>query len=269
MTAAPVATSAEEYAIDNGPVAQVLRALDHVPSISLEAMDRVSLFDRIETKLLLPARCVPDVIADCSHAYRVLEIAGLRAHRYHTTYFDTPEFRFYHEHHAGRTPRHKVRARRYMDSGQRVLEVKCRQGTGRHRKERLVLGHADHDPMDRLWELGALLPAAVMAPGALLATAAVRYTRITLVGLAAEERVTIDLLLDCAAGSSEVAIPQIAVLESKRGTRSPSPGLESARLHRFRPTGFSKYCWAIATLERSVKQNRYKRLLDFIHLAGA
>ena len=68
--------------------------------------------DRVDTKFLLPAVSAPGILASLADGYRVLEVSERRLSRYSTRYFDTPDLRLYHAHHAGRGRRYKVRCGR-------------------------------------------------------------------------------------------------------------------------------------------------------------
>ena len=72
--------------------------LDSFNSIRLEEMDNVRLMDRIDTKYLLPANRIPDLLKMMQPGYRVLEINKFRISSYTTIYLDTPDFTFFRQH---------------------------------------------------------------------------------------------------------------------------------------------------------------------------
>src|SRR5687768_2586669 len=118
--------------------------------VSLHEIGAAALMDRVDTKFVLPVGSVAGILASLKGGYRVLEVGGRRLSRYSTRYFDTPDLRLYHAHHAGRARRYKVRVRTYVDSEARYLEVKLRTNRGRTTKERVSLAHDLRDPMQRL-----------------------------------------------------------------------------------------------------------------------
>lgn len=231
--------------------------------ISLAEMDSVALLDRTDSKFVLAAAdlaaLLPRLLAD----YRVLEIDGRRAHRYHTLYFDTADFLLYRQHHAGRRLRYKVRSRAYLDSGGAFLEIKQKGGAERTIKRRLatpglvasldgaaagfVGRHAPLDPRElapRLWN---------------------DFSRITLVSLAAGERVTLDLGLRFgrAGGQpAEIGLPGVAVAEVKQSAQAGGSAIiGQLRQLGLRQSGFSKYCAGAALLYGQLPHNNLKPAL--------
>ncbi|MEX2528224.1 MAG: polyphosphate polymerase domain-containing protein [Gemmatimonadota bacterium] len=102
----------------------------------------------------------------------------------------------------------------------------------------------------------------------------VGYRRLTLLGRAGVEKVTVDLDLSfhpmgnggggsgvegSASGKPDgVFFPGTAVMEVKQERRGPSPVLELMRSLGHRSLSFSKYCMAVARLHPDVKQNVFK-----------
>jgi hypothetical protein len=163
--------------------------------ISLAEIGEAALLDRIDTKYVLPLEYLPRLLAETLDQYRVLSVGGVRLSPYLTQYFDTPEYRLYHAHHSGRTPRYKVRTRRYESTGAEFLEVKRRSPGGRTQKARIPLAEEKGQLMDRLGEENLLAVADWVPTDRLRPTIDVRYTRITLVGQRLTERATIDVFL--------------------------------------------------------------------------
>ena len=159
--------------------------------ISLQQMDGVALLNRTDTKYMLHTRQLVRVLRALTAQYQILEIEGLRMHRYQTVYFDTADFELYRQHHAGGGNRYKVRSRKYVDSGLTCLEVKLKTNTdrtikSRERTARLIMqmgqeGNVflhEHLPLD---------------PQLLHPRLRNDFVRITLVNTSAMERLTLDL----------------------------------------------------------------------------
>ena len=81
--------------------------------ISLEKMDEVKLLNRMDSKFVLNAGKLQEILAQLHSSYYVLEINHIRLQRYETLYFDTPEHRLYLNHHNKHLNRFKVRSRKY------------------------------------------------------------------------------------------------------------------------------------------------------------
>ena len=237
-------------------------------SVSLPELGGVTLMDRVDTKFLVPAACLAELAHRLPSSYRVLEIDGRRSFRYTTRYFDTPELDLYHAHHAGRTPRVKVRVRAYDSTGDRFLEVKVKTNKGRTRKVRVSLGEGSADPLERLEEEGYLGLASELAPLDLHPAAVVGYRRTTLVARDASERLTLDMELTFSRGDEVRSFPGVVIAEVKQDRRGPSVFREAMRRMGVREGALSKYCLGIALLDPTAKRNRFKSVLRRLERLG-
>ena len=92
--------------------------------ITLGEMDSVALLNRTDTKFVLAAAQLPELLEILKPHYRSLEVEGARASAYQTLYLDTDADFFYFQHHNERPRRIKVRYRCYLESGISFLEIK-------------------------------------------------------------------------------------------------------------------------------------------------
>jgi hypothetical protein len=237
------------------------RAASGFSAVSLRELGAAALMDRVDTKFVLPAADAPQILESLAGEYRVLEIGGRRLARYSTRYFDTPDLRLYHAHHAGRPRRHKVRVRTYVDSELRFLEVKLRTSKGRTAKERVPLAHDTLDPMERLERDTLLASARGFSARELREALVVDYTRLTLVRNDAPERITLDLMLRFSRGGESRVYPGVVIAEVKQEHRVRSRFLEAMRARRLREGSLSKYCLGIAALEPAARSNHFRRAL--------
>jgi hypothetical protein len=76
-----------------------------------------ALLDRVDRKYVVPVEVFAALAERLGGIYRVLDIGGVRAFRYHTTYYDTPRLDAYRDHVQRRRRRYKWRSRQYEDSG--------------------------------------------------------------------------------------------------------------------------------------------------------
>jgi hypothetical protein len=241
-------------------VARMAAAATRFGAVSLQELGSAALMDRVDTKFVLPAAEAPAILESLAGEYRVLEVGGRRVARYSTRYFDTPELRLYHAHHAGRPRRHKVRVRTYVDSEARFLEVKLRTSKGRTAKERVPLAHDTLDPMERL-ERDALLAGGGFTARELREALVVDYTRLTLVRNDAPERITLDLMLRFSRAGESRSYPGVVIAEVKQEHRVRSRFLDAMRARRLREGSLSKYCLGIAALEPAARTNHFRRAL--------
>ena len=93
-----------------------------------------------------------------------------------------------------------------------------------------------------------------------------RFKRITLIGLKANERITIDYDLTYSLpGREEITLPALAVIELKRDKlKSESEVKSILKNMSLRPTGFSKYCIGTALLNEKSKNNTLKEKILMI-----
>ena len=244
------------------------RIADALPGVGLAGvLAGAALQDRVDTKYVLGA----DVLGPLADALRgthaALEIDGLRAFRYRTTYFDTAELRVFRDHVQRRRRRYKCRSREYVDTGACAFEVKLKAARGRTVKHRLA--------QDPAWS-GALSAAALAFLDACLWRAygrppedglspalAVAYTRVTLAAPGLGERVTLDF--DLAFGAPDgtggrLAADRVIVECKSRHGRSLAD--RALRALGQRPEGgCSKYCLGVGLTRPHVPANALRPLL--------
>lgn len=245
-----------------GPARPTIPALlRRFEPIRLAEMDGVQLMDRMEVKYVLTERQLATLLPLLRAEYRVLEIGGVREHRYRTLYFDTPECALYHAHHAGHRPRFKIRSRTYEGSGLAFVEVKHKYNRDRTIKRRVrsaqlatwltggqqeFVGQLYLDEPDHM--VGRLLN---------------DFRRVTLVSLREQVRVTLDLGLGFQVMGEgkprRVGLPGIVVAEVKQERTGPRAAF-MARMQeqRIPPRGFSKYAIGSSLLFPELKQNNFK-----------
>lgn len=233
-------------------------------SISLGNMEGVRLMHRSDTKFVMSAELLPEVLDRVKEHYYTLEISGRRIATYETEYYDWPQGRFFLDHVNGKLNRHKVRIRTYVESGLRFLEVKKKTNTGKTIKLRMGLQKGT----EGLDEEGfAFLRENLQGDVRQLQAVMVnRFRRITLVNREMTERVTIDVDLgysDISLGK-RVFLPGLVIVEVKQERFSASVMKRELKELRVKSRGISKYCLGISLLGLSGKTNNYKRKIRII-----
>jgi hypothetical protein len=234
--------------------------LNQFDPIYLSEMSGVRLMKRTDTKYLFSTRFLPEVLSGLSGEYDVLDVSGVRIQHYQTRYFDTPDFKLYHQHHNGQRDRFKLRIRRYLNSMLAFLEVKRKDSQEQTHKYRLgteahtleddeVIGAflADHFPLNE----------AVLVP-----KLTNQFYRIALVSKSDRERMTIDFGIHFFTPSGSFNLPGLTVAEVKQPAFSVhSDFVRKMRKLGVRPVGFSKYCVGAALAYPQLKRNAFKPLL--------
>ena len=232
--------------------------LDDLEPITLEQMSGIRLMNRTDTKFVTNKQRLAQLLKMAQGKYLAQFNAGSKIADYKTTYWDTDEHHFYFEHHNGRSPRHKVRVRTYMDNSVTFLEVKTKNNHGRTKKKRIevpsqevaqVQAEADEFLAQRVHRTLADIHPTVQN----------HFHRITLVNKGKTERLTIDFDVEFRNFETrgEAQTGELVIIELKRDGNVPSPVLDILRHLRIKPSGFSKYCIGSVMTNRGLKHNMF------------
>jgi hypothetical protein len=237
--------------------------LEDFEGSSLEELDRVALLNRTDTKFLLAEGALLSVLPALLDDYRVLDIGGLRQHRYRTVYFDTPDWYLYHLHRTDEPVRHKVRSREYLDSGMTFLEVKSKDHQGRTIKHRMPTPGLVTQLSGTYTEFVAgYLPVDAAMLHLVLGN---EFTRVTLVHPGDAERLTLDFGLRFDHEESSFALPGVAIAEVKQSGLNPdSPFLQAMANIDEEHSSVSKYCVGIARLYPDIAREAFQPALSAI-----
>lgn len=235
-------------------------ALNEFYDHSLAEMNNSVLMDRVDSKFVVPADLLPQLLQGSQGDYSVLSVNGTNQSLYQNVYFDTDDFNFFHSHHNGKLNRIKVRHRHYVDTDTAFLEIKFKSNKQRTQKTRKQVSTDASRALLQSEEF--LAQHGVHQPASLKPSQIVGYRRICLVNEALEERVTLD------AGSSfvnpvngcKISLDDVVIIELKqRRINRQSPFYRLLRSLGVRPQSFSKYCAGVSlTANNRVKTNRFK-----------
>lgn len=229
-----------------------------------ELQANAALLDRVDRKYLVPLETLAALVPRLTSSHRALELGGVRALRYRTAYYDTPELDAYRDHVQRRRRRYKCRSRRYEDSGGCAFELKLEGLRGRTVKHRMPYDERLHGSIstqardflrERLLDAYGREPSDQLTP-----LLEVTYRRLTLVDLERGERLTCDFDVAFAGGGR--LRERAAIVESK--SAGPATPADRALLALgFRPVeACSKYCIGIGLTRSDVRTNPFRRLLD-------
>jgi hypothetical protein len=236
-------------------------------STSLEGLEVVKLLKRYDTKFIFHRDRLPLVLDFLSGYYELLEIDNRRSFRYASTYYDSPDLLFYHQHHNKCYDRYKIRCRKYIDSNQCYFEIKQKNNRKKTIKNRLLLNGVFSGGILsgelKSFALDNISFANEKFIDNLKPSLNVEFDRLTFADRNSGERVTFDLNLTFKGkGSSTMEIHNLVVAEIKREGRALNPRffqfLKSMAIY---PTKFSKYCLGLAMTEKNLKTNRFKKYI--------
>jgi len=228
-------------------------ALFSFSPISLKEMNSVAFLHRVDTKFILNASMLNELLNDIMHDYFILDIDNRRCFNYSTMYYDTPELSMYIDHIRGKLNRFKVRHRHYVDSDLSYIEVKFKNNSGRTSKwrEKRSATKQKSEILDN-YLLKKHLPHHFRNLKAVLQN---NFHRITLVDKNFTQRVTIDydisyLLPD--AEQKKQVLSDLVIIEIKSDKNKEKNGIQqSLKKLRIKQSGFSKYCIGVALTDTS------------------
>jgi VTC domain len=226
-----------------------------------------SLLTRVDRKYVVPVETFMSLGEVLDERWHVLEIEGRRQFGYVSVYFDTPDLVTYRAHLQGRRLRFKVRVRSYVDSGDRVLEVKrkgLRERTEKERREHVSPLDTDLGEEGRafvsesLAEYGIRVDVRELQP--VLVTT---HRRACLVSLADHARLTIDADVSCGWNHAGTRLRSGHVILESKAEGSTSSTVDTVlRQMGVRPVKISKYCVGVASLGGSVPSNPWRRTIN-------
>lgn len=228
-----------------------------------EVLAEAALQTRVDRKYLLTPDQFNELAQRVGSTFKVLDIDGQRIFGYESVYFDTETLDLFRAHRQGRRRRYKARVRTYLDTGACMFEVKLKGRRGETVKHRLPYAVEDRDRLNPQAAefLGSLLrhEYGQQVPD-LEPAVTTSYSRVTLVDLVAGARLTCDVDLVCSRGQRRAQGSDMILVESKcAGAGSVAD--EALRQMGVRSIGVSKYCVAVALLDRTLPANKWSRTL--------
>lgn len=241
-----------------------------MPTITLDEMSSIKLMNRVDTKYVISEEYCMELLRRAVDKYSVQVIGDVRACRYSTLYYDTPDLEMYTVHHNRKLTRQKIRSRTYVESGITFIEVKNKTNTGRTKKKRIAIDESYFACVGKSPEAVAFLSEkANYSPDVIQPALATIFDRITLVNHAHTERLTIDMNLRFvnmrAETPQEAKVDRMVIVELKQDGLCYSPMKEILQDLRVKKLKVSKYCVGTALSNPTVKANRFKRKIRLIN----
>jgi len=109
---------------------QIREALHSLKPITLEEMNAVALMKRVDSKFVLSLDRLSELLDRVKDDYSILTIEDENVFDYRTTYYDTEDLETYTDHLRGKSIRHKVRIREYINTKVNYFEIKKKQNSG-------------------------------------------------------------------------------------------------------------------------------------------
>ena len=229
---------------------QLIPTLQRFQVATRELLDQRGLTSRSDWKFVLPTDQIPELLFNMQSTHALLYAGESPIARYHSRYYDSTDLRCYQDHRRGVVRRFKLRHRHYIDRALSMFEVKSKGPRGDTKKQRMEVPFAKIggtlDSMCREFAERYLnISLADFAP-----SLDNSFSRITLLGLEAEERITVDLDISFSHHNRRTQIPGLSIVEVKSASpRHLTPTLSLLSNAGLRPQGMSKYCAGITLLD--------------------
>ena len=240
-----------------------------MPTITLDEMSSIKLMNRVDTKYVISEEYCMELLRRAVDKYSVQVIGDVRACRYSTLYYDTPDLEMYTVHQNRKLTRQKIRSRTYVESGITFIEVKDKTNKGRTKKKRIAIDESYFACVNKSPEASAFLSErAKYSPEIISPALATIFDRITLVNHAHTERLTIDMNLRFvnmrAETPQEATVDRMVIVELKQDGLCYSPMKEILQDLRVKRLSVSKYCVGTVLSNPTIKYNRFKRKIRMI-----
>ena len=219
-------------------------------------MDSSRLMNRTDHKFLFSPKKLERILPMLKEEYRILTIDNQNCFTYRSFYFDTRDFEFYRIHHNGKSNRHKVRFRNYVETGTTFLEVKFKNNKGRTIKNRVAVEAAENvlsdDSKKFIHEISGIRDD-------LEFKIENSFSRITLVHKTNPERVTFDFNIKYTCNGQDIPFDHIAIAEVKQQAFNRQSTIMGAlKEQKCYSNSISKYCLGIFSCFPWIKHNQFK-----------
>jgi len=242
-------------------IREIAHIISEIPSVTLQDLEQVEFESRIDTKYVFHQDQLIPFLNKIKEELQVLEISGERVFQYENVYFDDSDYSFFKKHHSGFANRSKVRIRKYSEKGPYFFEIKSKTNKGRTEKYRVPLPYFG---LDNEVEISNYLRGRIgYKLNELHRKTNIDYQRITFTNNELSEKYTIDFHMSTFNKKGLFEFKNLTIVEVKQKKYSGlSPFIRALKEINVRPTRFSKYCTSVVQLDRTVKYNRFKPILN-------
>jgi len=238
---------------------QIIQLLDTFDTVGLDELNGAEFMRRTDTKFVFSYEHLLKLLPELLHYYKILEVSGTRLAFYKNLYFDTPELKFYHDHHRRKSNRHKVRFRNYRTSDLSFLEVKFKTNKGVCIKTRKKIDDFKNDLDQKDF---SFIRKHVPNDIELNPVFRSEFNRITLLNKTQKERLTIDFSLIFLNDKKTYSADNLVIAELKQERASRRSAFYTIiKKMRIQPFRVSKYCIGMSYLNDDIKSNRFKSKL--------
>lgn len=236
--------------------------LNDFKTVDLKQTEKVKLLNRIDKKFCFNINLLPEILDSLKNDYLILEIENKKINRYKTIYYDTPDLKYYLQHHNGKLNRYKIRHRTYIENNLGFFEIKFKSNKDRTVKKRIKDGQnpelLNKNRQDFLTEKFKLNPLDLKA------VIWINFSRITLISITKPERLTIDMNLEYIKDKQTKSLSELIIAEVKQDKKQKSLFIDIMKKYHIREGSLSKYVMGIILTTAKIKKNNFKEKLRII-----
>ena len=235
---------------------ELLEVLNNFSIIELEDLLEGAQMERIDRKYPFHISRIPEVLKGLESDYKIVRAADSLISPYDSWYMDTPDLKFFREHHNGFQNRVKIRYRAYTRTHTTFLEVKRKSNKGLTSKERILCDTMNYPfTADQLKFLEENMEG--FDPHVLQPSVYIKYDRIAFTPFDGNERFSIDFNISARIGDKTTNFGEAVILEVMQDRRHTTPIILHMRDLRLREASMSKYCLTMSLLNKDLKSNLF------------
>jgi hypothetical protein len=241
---------------------KLINTLSNFNQLNFGFVQDAILLNRIEKKYLLNTLEFDTILNNLNQDYLCLEINDSIINNYYNTYFDTPDFDFYTQHHNQKPHRLKIRKRYYKTTNTYFLEIKQKNNKRTTKNRMKIFNSNSYLSSDELDFISA--STLIYNPAALSSNVQVNYKRLSMINKEFTERLSFDFDIEFVSNNKSIWLKNIVIAECKQITTTNSTFINTIKKNQIPQTSFSKYCIAISKFFPNIKRNNFKQQLTFL-----
>lgn len=230
--------------------------IDKFETVNLSKLNSLNLLRRFDTKFILNTNQINELLQIMTNEYYILKIDNITNFKYENFYFDTPDLKFYTDHHNAMKKRFKVRYRKYIDINQIFFEIKIKNNKGKTEKIReeandnLLIIDDDNKKMINDY--------INVNPDKLRKSLTISYNRSTFIHKHNNEKITLDTNLYFKNDIKKAESEHLAILEIKQKKLIKSDFEKIIKELGGKKIRISKYVYGTLLTHHNLKYNNFK-----------
>ncbi len=238
---------------------KLINKLNQFTPIEVSEFTRMGFSELKESKYILSAKKLKNVLDEIKDNYYVLEINGNRILKCSSEYYDTEDYKLYMAYHNGSGNRYLIKNDETEGVKNSSIKIKFQSNKGEISKIRQKTKDSELDGT-RIKEF--VQENTPFNPDVLKKMLKNSFYRIVLIHKNNNEKITIDIDMILSNRQDRIILPYLAIVDVKQEKLALfSDFILSLRKQNIQKTSLSKYCMGVALLNKDVKKNKFKSKL--------